>query len=230
MNLSNQAQAAAQPALAPMSKSARTRARLLDCAISVFSRKGVDNAAISEIASEAGLANGTFYIYFRDKAEVVAAVVDHIVTQLFRRISIKLDDDWSAAERLSFVTREFIVQATHEREWGFTMFRSLASVPELRHTASGYFLPFLQEGAAHSEFETPPDAFLGNMIATMNMTAVSSCLRDETRAFEIGMRVAEYQLRMLGLPGERAREIASSDLGVTVYESSGGPNSTDARG
>jgi AcrR family transcriptional regulator len=209
---------AAAATLSPLSKSAKTRARLIECAISVISRRGVDSAAISEITQKAGLANGTYYLHFRDKAEIVSAVVDHIMTELFRRIGRRVGADWSVAERLSFTTREFIVLASHEHEWGFTMFRSLASVPELRHTASGYVLPMLRSGAACGDFTIVADHFLGNTIVVMNMLAVFSCLNEGEVPLALGIRVAEYQLRLLGVAPDRAAEIANKPLGVTTAD------------
>ena len=55
-------------------KRARTRARLTQAALKLMSERGINATSVSEIASAAELANGTFYLYFRDKAEIVAAV------------------------------------------------------------------------------------------------------------------------------------------------------------
>ena len=49
-------------------KSARTRARLMDAAVAVFARDGFEAASVNEIARAADVANGTFYLHFRDRA------------------------------------------------------------------------------------------------------------------------------------------------------------------
>jgi AcrR family transcriptional regulator len=200
-------------ARAPLRKSERTRAKLVRCAVSVFSRRGVDSAAVSEITQEAGVANGTFYNHFRDKDEVVSAVVDYIMTSLFARIEEQFDEDWTGIECLSFTTREFIRLACEQEEWGFMMFRALASVPELRHSAAAYILPVLKSSVATGDLLVEADDFLGNMIVTMNMMTVFSCLHGDATPLEAGCRVAEYQLRMVGLPADRAAEIARAPLG-----------------
>ena len=45
----------------------RTRAALLDASRRVFERHGFVNAKISDIATEAGVAQGSFYNYFDSK-------------------------------------------------------------------------------------------------------------------------------------------------------------------
>lgn len=50
------------------------RAQILRAALEVFSRKGFHGATIKEIASVAGLAEGTIYLYFPSKQEVLKGV------------------------------------------------------------------------------------------------------------------------------------------------------------
>lgn len=50
---------------------------LLNAAMDVFSAKGISSATIDEIVAEAGVAKGTFYLYFDSK--------DHAVGQLWNR-------------------------------------------------------------------------------------------------------------------------------------------------
>src|SRR6266487_4411940 len=49
-----------------------TRRRILDAAEEVFGEYGYYEASISEITRRAGVAQGTFYIYFRTKREILA--------------------------------------------------------------------------------------------------------------------------------------------------------------
>ncbi len=52
----------------------RTRA-LLDAALALFLEAGISTVTIDSIAREAGVAKGSFYRYFADKRELVAALV-----------------------------------------------------------------------------------------------------------------------------------------------------------
>jgi AcrR family transcriptional regulator len=72
----------------------RTRARLLDAALEVFSERGYDGASLAEITARADLGTGTLYLHFRDKRSIYEAMV--------RRIGLLVRERWlgaRAAER-----------------------------------------------------------------------------------------------------------------------------------
>ena len=50
--------------------------RLLETAFSLFTSKGMAKTSISDIASAAGVAKGTFYLYFRDKYDLAKSKTD----------------------------------------------------------------------------------------------------------------------------------------------------------
>jgi AcrR family transcriptional regulator len=53
---------------------------LVDAGLSLFLQRGIEAVTIDEVAREAGMAKGNFYRYFRDKADLVEAVVEPVVT------------------------------------------------------------------------------------------------------------------------------------------------------
>jgi len=55
----------------------KRRNELLEAATHVFARKGYWAASISDIIEAADVARGTFYIYFRSKQDIFAAIVDN---------------------------------------------------------------------------------------------------------------------------------------------------------
>ena len=55
-------------------EAAQTRDRIVACAREVFSRHGVTNTSLEEIAKEAGVTRGAVYWHFRDKADLFMAV------------------------------------------------------------------------------------------------------------------------------------------------------------
>ena len=64
--------------LSTTAREARTgerRAQILRAALEVFSRRGFHGATIREIASTAGLAEGTIYLYFPSKQDVLRGVI-----------------------------------------------------------------------------------------------------------------------------------------------------------
>ncbi len=60
----------------------RTRTKLLDAAERVFGESGFERASIVEITRTAGVAQGTFYVYFESKKAIFAQLVDTLGRQL----------------------------------------------------------------------------------------------------------------------------------------------------
>ena len=62
----------------PLTKGQKTRHDLFKAAEKVFGTHGVNRASISEITREAGVAQGTFYIHFKSKSDLVEGFVRYI--------------------------------------------------------------------------------------------------------------------------------------------------------
>ena len=82
----------------------RTRAKLLEAAEQVFAQLGYHDASIVKITDAAGVAQGTFYLYFSSKLEVF----DELVDDLNRRVRHAMSEGSAAgrdrieSERLGF--------------------------------------------------------------------------------------------------------------------------------
>ena len=77
------------------------RAQLVGAALSVFSRDGVAATSVDDIVRAAGVAKGTFYLYFATKDDVVNAVAEQMVEGVADRIAVVATDaSRSPVERL----------------------------------------------------------------------------------------------------------------------------------
>ncbi|TYT74839.1 TetR/AcrR family transcriptional regulator [Desulfobotulus mexicanus] len=56
------------------SHKATTRQNILDAAIAIFREKGFQKTRVSDIVSAAGLAQGTFYLYFKSKEDIAREI------------------------------------------------------------------------------------------------------------------------------------------------------------
>jgi TetR/AcrR family fatty acid metabolism transcriptional regulator len=57
------------------------RRRILEAAVSVFARKGYFAARVSDIARKAGVADGTIYLYFRSKEDILVRLFDEVMSE-----------------------------------------------------------------------------------------------------------------------------------------------------
>ena len=162
---------------------ARTKALLLDAAVRLFARQGVGATAIHEIAAEAGVANGTFYNYFRTREEVLEAVSI--------RLAERLQDEITAsqrrrrptrAERMAIATRRFVLQAVRDPVWAAALVRvSTSSAGALARTA-GPVLHDLRLGRRRGRFTYRDETAALDLITGTVLAGIRSVL--EGRAGE----------------------------------------------
>lgn len=66
-------------------KNPEKRIRILDAALKVFATRGFYNAKVSEVAKEAGVADGTIYLYFESKDALLIALFEDRMQRLIAR-------------------------------------------------------------------------------------------------------------------------------------------------
>ena len=58
--------------------------RLMETSFQLFLEKGISRTTISDIAAQAGVAKGTFYLYFKDKYDLQEKLIAHKAKQLIQ--------------------------------------------------------------------------------------------------------------------------------------------------
>lgn len=186
-------------------KRVRTRARLTDAALRLMAERGINGTSVSEIAAEAELANGTFYLYFRDKAEIVAAVCQAVTLAMHNEMSsmrLSLED---GAARVSFGTQQFIEIAASEPSWGRLLVSAFTEFEAIKDDISRYMRLDVALGIEQGRFTEPVDEFvIDTMLAVLRAGVISRLAGDES---DVGGRAAEYHLRILGMNAVEARKI-----------------------
>jgi AcrR family transcriptional regulator len=75
--------------------------KILNAAIDVISEKGLDKTSISDIVKKAGVAQGTFYLYFSSKKALIPAIADNLLTVTLEGIKEKIqgkENFWNVLE------------------------------------------------------------------------------------------------------------------------------------
>jgi TetR/AcrR family transcriptional regulator, fatty acid metabolism regulator protein len=76
------------------------RAALVSAAATVFAQRGVSNTAVSDIVKAAGVAQGTFYLYFDAKDDAVLAVVQRLADTIVENMMVRIGVAASAVDKL----------------------------------------------------------------------------------------------------------------------------------
>lgn len=66
------------------------RRRILEGALKAFAKKGFYNTKVSEIASEAGVADGTIYLYFKNKDDLLISLFEDRMEWVIERLNAEL--------------------------------------------------------------------------------------------------------------------------------------------
>jgi TetR/AcrR family fatty acid metabolism transcriptional regulator len=79
--------------------------RILDAAVSVFAEKGFHGARVSDVAHRASVADGTVYLYFRNKEDLLMSAINTAFDAFMNRARAELDAIASPSEKLRRLAR-----------------------------------------------------------------------------------------------------------------------------
>ena len=74
--------------------------RIIEAATKVFARKGFYKAKISEIASEARVADGTIYIYFENKDDILISLFEEQMKAVLDNMVIRISEEDDPVKKL----------------------------------------------------------------------------------------------------------------------------------
>jgi TetR/AcrR family fatty acid metabolism transcriptional regulator len=81
------------------------RERILDAAVKVFAKEGFYNAKVAQIAHAAGVADGTIYLYFKSKDELLISLFEDRMERVNANLREAIEATPSAIERLRKIVR-----------------------------------------------------------------------------------------------------------------------------
>lgn len=76
------------------------RERILEAAVRVFAKKGFYATRVSEVAKAAGVADGTIYLYFKSKDELLVSLFEDRVERLLAYLETELPGEARATDKL----------------------------------------------------------------------------------------------------------------------------------
>lgn len=79
--------------------------QIMDAAVKVFARRGINGTKMSMIAAEAGISHGLLYHYFESKDELFTTLVQFAMEESFNAVSAVYELPGSPLEKLTALTR-----------------------------------------------------------------------------------------------------------------------------
>ncbi len=74
--------------------------QILNAAVKVFAEQGFFQSTVAQIAKMAGVADGTIYLYFKNKDDILIQIYKYKTEQVFTRFRREVDQGRTAEEKL----------------------------------------------------------------------------------------------------------------------------------
>lgn len=89
--------------------------QILEAAIKVFAEQGFHQATISQIAKEAGVADGTIYLYFKNKEDIMVNFFGYKTKEVFGRFREEVDKADNARDKLRLLIKRHLEEFQRDR-------------------------------------------------------------------------------------------------------------------
>ncbi|GAB4246544.1 MULTISPECIES: TetR/AcrR family transcriptional regulator C-terminal domain-containing protein [Deferrisoma] len=93
---------------AAQERRAERERQILEAAIRAFSRHGYHQCTVAQVAREAGVADGTIYIYFKGKDDLLVCAFRHVLETILEELDRDLTDITDPLERIRFLVERHL--------------------------------------------------------------------------------------------------------------------------
>ncbi len=90
--------------------------QILEAAVKVFARQGFHQSTVAQIAKEAGVADGTIYLYFKNKDDILVQFFSFRAKQVFESFREEVDRAQTSADKLRNLVRRHLAEFQRDRD------------------------------------------------------------------------------------------------------------------
>jgi len=99
----------------PSQRRTQKRDLIVEAAVQVFAEKGFHQARISDIATRAGVADGTIYLYFKNKEDLLLSIFEEKMDELLDGMHAALDGIEDPLDRVRRFAQHHFLQVRDNR-------------------------------------------------------------------------------------------------------------------
>ena len=191
------------------------RERILEAAIKVFAAEGFYNAKVSQIAHEAGVADGTIYLYFKSKDDLLINLFEDRMERVNANLREAIDTESTAVARLKRIVKLHLELVEQNRDMAEVISVELRQSSKfIREYSNPKFAEFLRtiagavvEGQRTGELRTgiDPYVFARALFGALDEIALAWLVKHPGSKASIELPRAAEQLGDLFIDGLRAR-------------------------
>jgi AcrR family transcriptional regulator len=194
-----------------------TRRKLIDAALTVVARKGLDNTTIADITEEADVGFGSFYNYFKSKAEIAEAVFQARAEELARIGDVIAEREGDAATTIAYIQRVFLTRAVADPVWGWFIIHATNGLPQMGRVFMDHGTRDIRRGEEQGCFSVPSEETAMRIILSSLLGTMRAILEDHAPPSSVHETI-ECLLRMLGLDAAEAQQLSRRELPAYVLE------------
>lgn len=90
--------------------------QILEAAVKVFARQGFYQSTVAQIAKEAGVADGTIYLYFKNKDDILVQFFSYRTKQVFESFRGEVDRAEASSDKLRNLVRRHLAEFQRDRD------------------------------------------------------------------------------------------------------------------
>lgn len=198
-------------------KRQRTRAKLLDVTQRVILTRGCSAVSLKEICAEADMSVGTIYNYYRSPEEIFHDLEKMIISIYHSSLDEALEGLTSPLEIVAASSKQTLSNALPSSVIGKMIFDGKLPHTQLTNSIRNrFFIDMLKaEADSKGDFVIEKQAALLSMVSGGIYGAMSDLYYSRLSADAIE-ELTQIHLRMLGIEGEKAKDVASKPFKMTV--------------
>jgi TetR/AcrR family fatty acid metabolism transcriptional regulator len=178
---------------------------IIDAAIKVIAEHGYHNAQVAKIAREAGVAEGTIYLYFQNKEDVLVSIFKEKMGEYIALVRNELQKTKEPLEKLRMLIQMHFSKLEANRDLAAVLQIQLRqSHPTIRQRITeplkGYYRlieEIIAEGISKNVFRQNLNVYLTRQVIFGSMDEVATCWVMAQRPYSLAAQVpAVFDLLM----------------------------------
>ncbi|MCM3663768.1 TetR family transcriptional regulator [Mesobacillus subterraneus] len=163
--------------------------QIIDAAVVIIAENGYHQAQVSKIAKQAGVADGTIYLYFKNKEDILISLFQEKMGYFVENIQEKIAGKKTATEKLYMLVETHFKMLSQDRHLAIvTQLELRQSNKDLRHKINevlkGYLMlidKIILEGIENGEFSNSLDLRLARQMifGTVDETVTSWVMNEQ---------------------------------------------------
>lgn len=164
--------------------------QIIDAAVIVIAENGYHQAQVAKIAKQAGVADGTIYLYFKNKEDILISMFEEKMGVFTESLQAIIENGGTSSDKLCLmIENHFTVLASDKHLAMVTQLELRQSNKELRLKINGILKEYLKlldeiliEGMLNGEFNPTMDVCLARQMVFGTIDEIiTSWVMNETR-------------------------------------------------